>query len=184
MCWMMINIKLSAELPTLFFYPVTNLLLWLCPTLPVPRFFSSITQLARSKVLPASTKITLLSLSCSNQRHNQDNHNNQKSISLLRHYFCVAEQDRIGSASSSSSAEIVGDRAPHCQRGCNWLPPSAPAERSLHLALLPLHTSSSHPAFQHLVKMPSTFLKEHPNNKPQHYNSPSPTSDQDVVASD
>ena len=152
-----------------------------------PSTFFSITQPtgpARTSAL-ASTKITLLSLSCSNQRHNQDNHNNQRSISLLRHYFCVAEQDRIGSASGSSSAEIVGDRAPHCQRGCNWLPPSAPAERSLHLALLPLHTSSSsHPAFQYLVKMPSTFLKEHPNNKPQHYNSPSPTSDQDVVASD
>ena len=88
---------------------------------------------ARTSAL-ASTKITLLSLSCSNQRHNQDNHNNQRSISLLRHYFCVAEQDRIGSASGSSSAEIVGDRAPHCQRGCNWLPPSAPAEQSLHLA--------------------------------------------------
>ena len=37
-------------------------------------------------LLPASTKITLLSLSCSSHLHIQDNHNNQRSISQPRHF--------------------------------------------------------------------------------------------------
>ena len=84
-----------------------------CPTLPVPHFFSLL--LARSKVLPASTKITLLSLSCSSHLHIQDNHNNQRSISQLRHFGVnlitawrsLQEQDSIFGISAAKEAQLV-----------------------------------------------------------------------------
>ena len=92
--------------------------------------FRAITQLARNKVLPASTKITLLSLSPAGTCTSRKNHNNQRTIRQLRHFgvnlitaWHVAQpsgagQHFLASWNPWSWCSICGN-----SRGLNWLPP-------------------------------------------------------------